>query len=72
MEPDDSAALIRSLIIIAAHQQTINDDLRLVAQQHEARLEALQALHNDQVAINGRLEQLLARMIPPSPNGHED
>ena len=52
-----SAALIRLLVSIATHQHTINEDLR--------------EFNRQQIAINERLERLLARMIPPSPNGHE-
>lgn len=72
MEPDDSAALIRVLISIAAHQHTINEDLRTWIAEHRTIHEDLQEMNKQQVAINQRLEQLLARMIPPSPNGHED
>ena len=57
MEPDDSAALIKLLVNIATHQLTIVEDLR--------------EFNRQQVALNASMRDLLARMIPPSPNGHE-
>lgn len=72
MEPDDSAALIRLLVSIATHQHTINQDLREWISEHRTIHEDLQELHKQQVVTNDRLAQLLSRMIPPSPNGHED
>ncbi len=58
MEPDDSAALIKLLVNIATHQLTIVEDLR--------------EFNRQQVALNASMRDLLARMIPPSQNGHED
>ena len=64
MEPQEVDELIRQLVRIAVHQDTINADLREFKRQQIAinqRLEVTQA----------RIETLLARMIAQGENGQE-
>ena len=64
MEPQEVDELIRQLVRIAVHQDTINADLREFNRQQIAinqRLEVTQA----------RIETLLARMIAQGENGQE-
>ena len=72
MEPDDSAALIRLLVSITMHQHTTHEGLRTWIAEHRAIHGDMQELHKQHLVTNDHLAQLLARMIPPSPNGHED
>jgi hypothetical protein len=72
VDRDEHDSLLRSLVTIAAHQITIIDDIR-------STLGEMRAFNRQQVAINAemlaqgeRLERILERMIPPSPNGHQD
>lgn len=57
MEPQEYDDIIRSLVRISLHQDTINERLTAAIE----RLDTTQA----------RIETLLARMIPPAPNGRE-
>jgi len=64
VEPQEVDELIRQLVRIAVHQDTINADLREFNRQQIAinqRLEVTQA----------RIETLLARMIAQGENGQE-
>ena len=64
MEPQEYDEIIRTLLRIAVHQESINEDLR--------------AFNRQQVEINqdikttlARIETLLARMLPARENGRE-
>ena len=78
MERDEYESLLRTLVGIAVHQDTINDDLRTCVRE-------LRGFNGQQVAINqdlkdiaaglaitqARIEALLARMIAQGDNGQE-
>ena len=78
MEPQEVDAIIRHLLQIAAHQDTINEDLRAcIQEQREMNLQQ-RDFNARQVEINtdvkttlARIETLLARMIPQGENGRE-
>ena len=57
MEPQEYDEILRTLVRIAAHQDTINERLTAAIE----RLDATQA----------RMETLLARMLRPEPNGQD-
>ena len=64
MEPQEYDEILRTLVRIAAHQETINEDLR--------------AFNRQQVEINAdvkttlaRVETLLARMLRHDDNGKD-
>ncbi len=64
MEPQEYDEIIRQLVRVAAHQDTINDDLRESIWQHvviSQRLEITQA----------RIETLRARMLRHDANGRD-
>jgi hypothetical protein len=64
VEPQEYDDLIRHLVQIAAHQDTINDDLRAsIRQQAEFNADVKTTL--------ARIETLLARMIERSANGRD-
>jgi putative heme iron utilization protein len=52
VEPQEYEEMLRTLVRIAAHQETINDDLR-------ASITELREFNRQQVAINARLETTL-------------
>ena len=52
MERDEYDDMLRTLVRIAAHQETINDDLR-------ASITELREFNRQQVALNERLETTL-------------
>ena len=71
MDPQEYDEIIRTLVRIAAQQETINEDLR-------ASIQELKAFNARQVEINtrleitqGRIETLLARMIRHEDNGRD-
>ena len=69
MEPQEYDEIIRHLVRIAAHQDTINEDLRESIRQQvgiSQRLEITQARVETTLA---RIETLLARMIEHTDNG---
>jgi hypothetical protein len=57
MEPQEYDEILRTLVRIAAHQDTINERLTAAIE----RLDVTQA----------RMETLLARLLPPSENGRD-
>ena len=69
MDMQEYDDLLRHLVRIAAHQDTINDDLREFArQQREANQR--QEITNERLTMAiERLDTLLARMIERSDNG---
>lgn len=78
MDTPEYDTLLRTLVQIAAHQDTINADLRAMLRAHDATLTHQTTLLTQQVEINtdvkttlARLEALLARMIRQGENGRE-
>jgi len=70
LEPQGYDEIIRHLVWIAAHQDTINEDLRESIRQQvvsSQRLEITQARVETTLA---RIETLLARMIRPRGQRH--
>jgi hypothetical protein len=57
MEPQEYDEILRTLVRIAAHQDTINERLTAAIE----RLDVTQ----------GSMETLLARLLPPSENGRD-
>lgn len=71
MDPQEYDEIIRHLVRIAAHQDTINEDLRESIRQQvviSQRLEITQARVETTLA---RIETLLARMIRHEDNGRD-
>lgn len=71
MDLQEYDRIIRTLVGIAAHQETITQDLRAV-------LDEQRGFNRQQVAINtavqttlARMETLLARMLRQERNGHD-
>jgi len=64
VERDEYDELLRSLVRIAVHQDTINDDLRASIRQQTA-------FNADVKTTLARVETLLARMIERSANGRD-
>lgn len=71
MEPHEVDLLLRQLVRIAAHQDTINDDLRESIRQQGAINERLTAAIERLDVTQARIEALLARMMPQGENGRE-
>ena len=71
MDMQEYDDLLRHLVRIAAHQDTINDDLREFArQQREANQR--QEITNERLTMAiERLDTLVARMIERSANGRD-
>ena len=64
MEPHEYDEIIRHLVRIAAHQDTINEDLREFNRQQVE-------INQDVKTTLARVETLLARMIPTGENGQD-
>jgi hypothetical protein len=64
MEPHEVDSLLRSLVGIAAHQDTINADLRTCIERLTADIERLDV-------TQARIETLLARMRRQEENGQD-
>jgi hypothetical protein len=64
VEPSEHDELLRMLVRIAAHQETINADLREFNRQQVA-------INADVQTTLARLETLIARLIPTAENGRE-
>ena len=78
MESQEYDEIIRHLVRIAAHQDTINEDLRESIRQHADMHRDFKAMLQQQADFNqdvkttlARVETLLARMIPPGDNGRD-
>jgi len=71
VEPQEYDEMLRTLVRIAAHQETINQDQWTITQElrefNARQLEINQRLEVTQA----RIEALLARMIPQGENGAE-
>jgi len=78
VEPQEYDEIIRHLVRISAHQDTINEDLRAMLSTHDALL-TRQATTNERLEITqarvettlARIETLLARMIRHEENGRD-
>ena len=64
MEPQEYDEIIRQLVRIAAHQDTINEDLRAFNRQQVE-------MNADVKTTLARIETLLARMIRHEDNGQD-
>ena len=64
MEPQEYDEIIRTLVRIAAHQETINQDQRTL---NERLVVAIERLDTTQA----RIETLLAHMIRSTENGQD-
>jgi hypothetical protein len=78
MEPQEYDEIIRHLVRIAAHQETINQDLRTMLSTHNAQLTQQQTF-NERLTMaierldvtQARIETLLARMLHQDENGRD-
>ena len=85
MDPQEYDEIIRHLVRIAAHQDTINEDLRAMLSTHDERLKRQDAM-NQRLTLaieridrtlahveitQARLETLLARMLRTDTNGQD-
>ncbi len=64
MEPQEYDEIIRTLVRIATHQETINQDQRTINERLTAAIERLDV-------TQARIETLLARLLPTGENGRE-
>jgi hypothetical protein len=71
VEPQEVDTLIRQLVAIAAHQNTINSDLRESIRQQGVINERLTAAIERLDTTQARIETLLARLIRSEHNGRE-
>jgi hypothetical protein len=71
VEPHEYDDLIRTLVRIAAHQDSINDDLRESIRQQGGINERLTAAIERLEVTQARIEALLARMMPQGENGRD-
>lgn len=78
MEPQEHDEILRHLVRIAAHQDTINEDLRAMLSTHDAQLTRQDTINERLVAAierldvtQARIETLLARLFRPEGNGRD-
>ncbi len=71
MDPQEYDEIIRHLVRIAAHQETIVDDLRAFNRQQVEINRAQQEINADVKTTLARIETLLARMIRHEDNGKD-
>ena len=78
MEPQEVDEIIRHLVRIAAHQDTINADLRAMLSTHDALLQRQDTINERLTSAierldttQARIETLLARMTRPTEDGTE-
>ena len=78
MEPQEYDEIIRHLVRIAAHQDTINEDLRESIRQQADMNRDFKAMLQQQAEFNqdvkttlARMEILLARMLRTDINGQD-
>jgi glutaminase len=78
VEPHEYDEMLRTLVRIAAHQETINADLRESIRQQADMNRDFKAMLQQQAEFNqdvkttlARLETLLARMWRPEDNGQD-
>src|SRR5262245_18369458 len=71
VEPQEYDELLRTLVRIAQHQETITTDLRAMLANHDAMLARQVRISQDVATTLARIEPLLARMIAQGDNGQE-
>jgi hypothetical protein len=71
MDQAEFDEMLRTLVRIAAHQDSINADIRTSIQEQRAINERLTAAIERLDVTQARIETLLARMLPQSENGRE-
>ena len=78
MEPHEYDEILRHLVRIAAHQDTINEDLRASIQdlrefnRHQVDINRQQVEKNQDVKTTlARMETLFARVFRPQENGQD-
>jgi uncharacterized coiled-coil DUF342 family protein len=78
VEPQEYDEILRHLVRIAAHQDTINADLRAMLSRHDTLLqrqdtinERLTTIQERQELTLARIETLLARMMRGDTNGRD-
>ena len=78
MEPQEYDEIIRHLVRIAAHQDTINEDLRAMLSTHDELLKRQDTINERLTSAierldttQARIETLLAHMIRPTENGQD-
>ena len=71
MDPQEYDEIIRHLVRIAAHQDTINERLTASIERLDASIERIDRTLAHVEITQARIETLLARMIRPADNGRE-
>jgi len=78
VDPQEYDEILRHLVRIAAHQDTINEDLRAMLSTHDALLtrqdtinERLTSAIERLDTTQARIETLLARMLRTDTNGQD-
>jgi len=71
MDQAEFDEMLRTLVRIAARQDSINADIRTSLQEQRAINERLTAAIERLDVTQARIETLLARMLPPSENGRD-
>lgn len=71
MEPQEYDNIIRTLVQIAAHQDTINADMRTMLANHDLLLRQQVEINQRLEITQARIETLLARMIRQETNGQD-
>ena len=71
MDQQEYDEIIRQLVRIAAHQETINADVRPMLTNHDALLHQQVEMNQDVKTTLARVETLLARMLRTDTNGQD-
>ena len=71
MESQEFDEMLRALLRIAAHQETINVDLRACIQEQREFNRQQVEINADVRTTLARIETLIARMLPTGENGRE-
>ena len=71
MEPQEYDEIIRHLVRIAAHQDTINERLTASIERLDASIERIDRTLAHVEITQARIETLLARMIRHEDNGRD-
>ena len=71
MDQHEYDEILRTLVRIAAHQETINADMRAMLTNHDLLLRQQVEINQDVKTTLARVETLLSRMIPTGENGQD-
>ena len=71
MDPHEYDEIIRHLVRIAAHQDTINERLTASIERLDVSIERIDRTLAHVEITQARIETLLARMVRPPDNGRE-